>query len=47
MGTSTPRSLQDTVFFMVGKMFCLRGGKELGELKLPQVVTHKNPDRDF
>ena len=44
MGTSTPRSLQNAAFFIVGKMFCLRGGKELRELKFSQVTRHRNPD---
>ena len=29
MGTTSPVALQNTVFFVVGKMFCLRGGTEL------------------
>ena len=32
-------------FFIVGKMFGLRGGQELRELKLSQVVRHDNPNR--
>ena len=44
MGTSTPRSLQNAAFFVVGTMFCLRGGKELRELKFSQVARHRNPD---
>ena len=34
MGTTTPRALQNAAFFIVGKMFSLRGGQELRELKL-------------
>ena len=45
MGTTTPRALQNAAFFIVGKMFSLRGGQELRELKLSQVVRHDNPDR--
>ena len=45
MGTTTPRALQSAAFFIVGKMFSLRGGQELRELKLSQVVRHDNPDR--
>ncbi len=29
MGDSTPRALQNTTFFIVGKMCPLRGGEEL------------------
>ena len=45
MGTTTPRALQNAAFFIVGEMFSLRGGQELRELKLSQVVRHDNPDR--
>ena len=40
MGTSTPRSLQNAAFFVVGKIFCLGGGKKLRELKF----SHKSQD---
>ena len=45
MGTTTPRALQNAAFFIVGKMFSLRGGQELRELKLSQVVRHDNPNK--
>ena len=45
MGTTTPRALQNATFFIVGKMFCLRGGNELRNLKLSQIVLLHNPDR--
>ena len=45
MGTTTPRALQNAAFFIVGKMFCLRGGNELRNLKLSQIVLLHNPDR--
>ena len=44
MGTTTPRALQNAAFFIVGKMFCLRGGNELRNLKLSQIVLLHNPD---
>ena len=34
MNTSTPIGLQNTAFFVVGKMFCLRGGQEHRGLQL-------------
>ena len=45
MGTTTPRALQNAAFFYVGKMLCLRGGNELRNLKLFQIVLLHNPDR--
>ena len=45
MGTKTPKALQNAAFFIVGKMFCLRGGVELRELKPSQIKRHTNPDR--
>ena len=44
MGTSTPRSLQNAVFYYVGKLCCLRGGQEHRALKLSQLKRHTNPD---
>ncbi len=40
IGTKTPKALQNAVFFIVGKMFSLRGGVELRELKPSQVRRH-------
>ena len=45
MGMKTPKALQNAAFFIVGKMFCLRDGVELRELKPSQVQRHMNPDR--
>ena len=36
MGTDTPKQLLNTVFFYVGKIFCLRGGVEQRGLKISQ-----------
>ena len=32
MGTRTPRALQNAVFYVVGKMFSLRGGVEMRQV---------------
>ena len=37
VGLSTPTSLQNAVFYTIGKMFCLRGGQEHRSLKLSQL----------
>ena len=37
MDTNTPTGLQNAAFFIVGKMFCLRGGQEHRGLQLPQL----------
>ena len=34
LNTTTPRGLQNAVFYVIGKMFCLRGGQEHRALKL-------------
>ena len=39
MGLTTPRSLRNASFFIVGKMFSLRGGVEHRKLKLSQRGT--------
>ena len=44
MGVSTPRSLQNAAFFVVGKMFSLRGGVEHRNLKLSQLTRNHDPD---
>ena len=36
LGTSTPKSLLNAVFFCTGKTFCLRGGLEHYALKISQ-----------
>ena len=45
IGTKTPKALQNAAFFMVGKMFSLRGRVELRQLRPSQVRRHNNPDR--
>lgn len=45
MCLSSPRSLQNAVFFTVGKMSCLREGVEHRSLKLSQLKQMNNPDR--
>ena len=35
--TSTPIGLQNAAFFVVGKVFCLRGGQEHTGLQLSQL----------
>ena len=43
--TSTAEGLQNTVFFYVGKVCCLRGGQEQRELKISQFERFNNPER--
>ena len=45
MGTRTPRTLQNTVFYVVGKMFSLRRGVEMRHIKVSQIKRHANPDK--
>ena len=44
MGVSDPKSLQNAVFYTVGKMLCLRGGVEHRSLKLSQFQRKTKPD---
>ena len=44
MGTDTPKQLLQTVFFYVGKVFCLRGGVEQRGLKVSQFQRKYNPE---
>ena len=44
MGVSTHRYLQNAAFFVVGKMFSLRGGVEHRNLKLSQLTRNHDPD---
>lgn len=37
LNTTTPRGLQNAIFYVFGKTFCLRGGQEHGALKLSQL----------
>ena len=45
MGTKTPKALQNATFYVVGKMFSLRGGTELRNVKISQLKRETNPDR--
>ena len=45
MGLDSSRSLQNAAFFIVGKMFSLRGGAEHRLLKLSQITRMANPDQ--
>ena len=45
MNTNTPKALRNAVFYTVGKMFSLRGGIEMRNLKISQIQRHTNPDR--
>ena len=44
VGLTTPKSLQNAAFFIVGKMFTLRGGIEHRSLKPSQIKREHNPD---
>ena len=44
MGVDTPKQLLNTVFFYVGKVFCLRGGVEQRGLKISQFQRRYSPD---
>ena len=44
VGLTTPKSLQNAAFFIVGKMFTLRGGIENRSLKPSQIKREHNPD---
>ena len=44
MGLTTPRSLQNAAFFVVGKMFSLRSGVKHRKLKLSQLKRSYDPD---
>ena len=53
MDTTTPTGLQNAAFFVVGKMFCLRGGQEHRGLQLSQLkrfedkyVYYKNASKN-
>lgn len=45
MGTRTPKALQNAAFYVVGKMFSLRGGTELRNVRISQISRQKSPDR--
>lgn len=44
MSLNNPASLQNAVFYTVGKMFCLRGGMEHRSLKISQFIRLTDPD---
>ena len=44
MGVDTPKQLLNSVFFYVGKVFCLRGGMEQRGLKISQFQQRYSPD---
>ena len=45
LGSHSPKCLLDTVFFLNGKNFCLRGGVEQRQLKLSQFKRLQDPHR--
>ena len=45
LGTVTPKSLLNAVFYLNGKSFCLRGGEEHRRLTISQIVREYSPDR--
>ena len=45
LGTSSPRALQNAVFYTVGKVFSLRGGVEMRSLGISQIKWLQDPDR--
>ena len=45
LGINNPQSLQNAALFIVGKMFCLRGGEEHHALKISQITRMQDPDR--
>ena len=44
LGTSSPLQLQRAVFYLVGKVFCLRGGEEQRSLKISQFKCQSEND---
>ena len=45
LGTSSPQTLQNAVFYMAGKAFSLRGGTEMCSLAISQIKRFRDPDR--
>jgi len=45
LNSTTPKGLQNAVFYYVGKTCCLRGGEEQRNLKLSQFTRFSDPDR--
>ena len=44
LGTSSPLQLQQAIFYLVGKVFCLRGGEEQRSLKISQFKRQSEND---
>ena len=44
MSATSPKSLQNAAFYVIGKMFTLRGGVEHRSLKLSHIKRNTNPD---
>ena len=44
LGIDNPLQLLRAVFYVNGKVFCLHGGKEHRNLKIPQFIRHFEPD---
>ncbi len=47
LGSSTPKRLFSTIFFMNGKVLCLRGGREYRALKLSQFTFGVENKREY
>ena len=47
LGTSSPQTLQDAKFYMVGKAFGFRLGTEMRSLAISQIERFRDPDRYF
>ena len=47
LGTSDPKTLLRTVFYLNGKNFCLRGGQEHRELKISQLTWVSCPQEGY
>ena len=47
LGMMTPTSLLNTVFFLNGKMLCLRGGREHRDLKIAQFIFDCDEGGDY
>ena len=47
LGTSDPKTLLHTVFYLNGKNFCLRGGQEHRELKISQLTRVSCPQEGY
>ena len=45
LGTTSPKALQNAVFYTVGKVFSLRSGVEMRHFGTSQIKRFKNPER--